>query len=63
MEYKTLFINSDLHKRIKVHSTLLDESIREYVEKALLARLQAESDYGLLVDSREPYRTQEAPHG
>ena len=59
--YKTLFIDEELHRRVKLHATLLDESIKEYVERALTVRLQAESDgpefFGMkrLIDTRTEY--------
>ena len=60
MNTKTLYIDSELHKRVKLAATLSEQSIKQWVEDVLKDALDGRPSASVLIDSRGVYQTQEA---
>ena len=56
MTTKTLYIDKELHQKVKVRAAMLGVTIREFTEVALRHELNDQR----LIDAREGYTTQEA---
>lgn len=61
MTTKTLYIESDLHARVKATAALSRVSIKEWVEAVLEDALAGRPSPSVLVDSKGRYRVQEEP--
>ena len=57
---KTLYIDEDIHARVKATAAMSKVSIRAWVEAVLIDALNGEPSASVLVDTRETYTTQEA---
>jgi len=63
MEYMQVLVEKRLHNQVKAHAALLNETIREYTERALrlqLADSPIARGQGVLLEPRAEYETQEA---
>ena len=60
MNTKTLYIDGELHKRVKLAATMSEQSIKEWVEDVLRDALDGRPSPSVLIDTRAPYQTQEA---
>ena len=58
MATKTLYIEEQLHRRVKVTATLSGKTIKEWVEEVLTDALDGVPSASVLVDSRGQYVTQ-----
>ena len=60
MNTKTLYIDSELHRRVKVAAAMNEQSIKQWVEDVLKDALDGRPSASVLIDSRGVYQTQEA---
>ena len=58
---KTLYIDANLHRRVKVAATLSDQSIKDWVEGVLQDALDGQPSPSVLIDERTGYNVEEAP--
>ena len=55
MTIKNIQVDEQLHKRIKVHTTLLDTTIKDWVSQVLEDALAGRASASVLVDTRAGY--------
>ena len=58
MPIKSILIDEQLHRRIKVHVTLSNTTIKDWVSQVLEDALDGKPSASVLIDSRGQYVTQ-----